>query len=237
MVLFIPSVERDGVTPIDQQQWVDAALEMFGRVFGGATAYPKAKGVWRDDEAGGTLVVDEPVVVHCYTTPAAIESAANLAELGSFCRRMGREARREKSAWSLGTSTSPSATSWRSRRMKTQLDMDKIARGLGAQRRGKVTAPGGYFGALQLLAEVKARFRVPAGGGRPTDPRWTERRLVPLAPRTLERLEEITAKVREHGVANLEPMQLAALLLEKTTEQLSRDEAEELVRTQRRASR
>jgi hypothetical protein len=31
-VLFVPSVERDGTTPIDQQHWVDAALEMFGRV-------------------------------------------------------------------------------------------------------------------------------------------------------------------------------------------------------------
>jgi len=59
--------------------------------------------------------------------------------------------------------------------------------------------------------------------------RWTERRLVPLAPRTLERLEEITAKIRSHGAVNLEPMQVAALLLERTTEQLSGDEAEELV--------
>lgn len=92
MVLFVPSVERDGATSIDQQRWVDAALEMFGRVFGGATAYPKAKGIWRDDERGGALVTDEPVVVHCYTTPADIESARNLAELGEFCRRMGREA-------------------------------------------------------------------------------------------------------------------------------------------------
>jgi len=33
--------------------------------------------------------------------------------------------------------------------VKMQLDMDKIARGLGAERRGKVTASGGYFGALQ----------------------------------------------------------------------------------------
>jgi hypothetical protein len=41
-VLVIPSVERDGTTPIDQQHRVDAAWEMFGRVFGGATAYPKA---------------------------------------------------------------------------------------------------------------------------------------------------------------------------------------------------
>jgi hypothetical protein len=93
IVLFVPSVERDGKTPIDQNRWVEAALEMFGRTFGGATAYPKAKGIWRDDERGGALVRDEPVVVQCYTTPAQIEDAANLAALGNFCRKMGREAR------------------------------------------------------------------------------------------------------------------------------------------------
>jgi hypothetical protein len=92
-VLFVPSVERDGTTPIDQQHWVDAALEMFGRVFGGATAYPKAKGIWRDDDRGGALVMDEPIVVHCYTTPLDIEDPKNLAQLGRFCRTMGREAR------------------------------------------------------------------------------------------------------------------------------------------------
>jgi hypothetical protein len=83
---------RDGTTPIEQDRWVDAALEMLGRVFGGATAYPKAKGIWRDDERDGALVKDEPVVVHCYTTPADIEETGNLAELGSFCRTMGRNA-------------------------------------------------------------------------------------------------------------------------------------------------
>ena len=114
--------------------------------------------------------------------------------------------------------------------MKAQLDMEKIAKGLGAVRRGKVPATGGYFGAMQLLADIEARLRVPAGGGRPTDPRWTERRLIPLAPATLKRLEEIMATVREHGGVSVEPMQLAALLLERTTEDLSEDEAEELVR-------
>jgi hypothetical protein len=93
VVLFVPSVERDGVTSIDQDHWVDATLETFGRVFGGATAYPKAKGVWRDDERGGALVRDAPVVVHCYTTPADIQNDGNLAELGAFCRKMGHEAR------------------------------------------------------------------------------------------------------------------------------------------------
>jgi len=120
--------------------------------------------------------------------------------------------------------------------MKTQLDMDKIAKGLGAKRRGKVPAGGGYFGAMQLLADIEVRFRVPSGGGRPTDPSWTERRLLPLAPKTLKKLEEISARFREHGM-NVEPMQLAALLIEKTAEQLSEEEAENLVRPKRRASR
>jgi hypothetical protein len=93
VVMFVPSVERDGKTPVDQPYWVGAALEMFGRVFGGATAFPKAKGVWRDDERGGVLVLDEPVVMHCYTTTADAQSSENLAELGRFCRRMGREAK------------------------------------------------------------------------------------------------------------------------------------------------
>jgi hypothetical protein len=51
--------------------------------------------------------------------------------------------------------------------MKPQLDMDRIARGLRAQRRGKITAPGGYVGAIELLADIEARFGVPPGGGRP----------------------------------------------------------------------
>jgi hypothetical protein len=117
----------------------------------------------------------------------------------------------------------------------SNLDMNKIARGLGAQRRGKVTASGGHFGALQLAADVAAQFRVPTGGGRATDPRWTERRLVPLAPRTLRRLDEITAKVREHSGVRVEPMQLAALLLEKTTEGLSEADAEALISSRPRA--
>ncbi len=120
--------------------------------------------------------------------------------------------------------------------MKLRLDMNKIAKGLGAQRRGTVAASGGYFGDLQLLADVAERFRIPPGGGRASDPGWTERRLDRLAPRTLKRLKEITLKIREHGGANLAPMQLAALLLEKTTKRISEDAAEALVASSRRAS-
>ena len=110
--------------------------------------------------------------------------------------------------------------------MKSRLDMDKIAKGLGAQRRGKVLAESGYFGSLQLLADIKERFRVPAGGGRPTDRYWAERRLIPLAHRTLRHLERLAAKIRQHGNVTLEPMQLAAILVEKSAETLNEKEAD-----------
>jgi hypothetical protein len=113
--------------------------------------------------------------------------------------------------------------------MKKKLDMGKIAKGLGAERHGKVCAEGGYFGAIGLLAEVQARFRVPQRGGRATDPAWTERRLVALAPATLRRLGALAARVGKRGGVQLAPMQLAALLLEQTAKRLGEEDAEALL--------
>jgi len=45
-----------------------------------------------------------------------------------------------------------------------KLDMSKIVKAFGAERHGKVCAKGGYFGAMALLADVQARFRVPQNG-------------------------------------------------------------------------
>jgi hypothetical protein len=123
-----------------------------------------------------------------------------------------------------------------SAKMKTRLDMNKIAKGLGAQRRGKVATSEGYFGAMQLLADV-AIFasgcrRAAAGKGSRLDGKAAG-----SARANRETLEEIRVKVREHSGTSLEPMQLAALLLERTTERLSEDEAEELLSSRRRASR
>ena len=98
--------------------------------------------------------------------------------------------------------------------MKPKLDMDKIAKGIGAQRIGKVRASGGYFGAVQLAAEVAERFQIPPGGGRATDPRWTERRLIPLSPETLRRLEEMAHQL------HVAPLQIAAILLERSVDSI-----------------
>lgn len=113
--------------------------------------------------------------------------------------------------------------------MKPKLNMDKIVKRLGGQRRGTVTATGGYFGALELAAEVTERFRVPVQGGRATDPSWTERRQLPLRPETLDRLEQLVAKIRARGGRDVHPMQLAALLLEKVTKDVKDDDAVNIV--------
>ena len=54
--------------------------------------------------------------------------------------------------------------------MSATLDMERIAKELGVERRGKVSAHGGYFGALQLAAEVAAsRSRVSEGTPSPNE--------------------------------------------------------------------
>jgi hypothetical protein len=90
LVLFIPSHDRDGGA-IDQQFWVGEALRVLGEQFGGATAFPQGRGVWRDDAQGGKLHFDEPVVVQCYTAADALELKAD--QLREFLVRMGTGAR------------------------------------------------------------------------------------------------------------------------------------------------
>ncbi len=90
LVLFIPSKDRDD-QPIDQAFWVTETLNALGSLFGGATAFPQGKGVWRVDGQGGKLLFDEPVIVQCYTGETVLEQ--KLPELRHFLHRMGREAR------------------------------------------------------------------------------------------------------------------------------------------------
>jgi hypothetical protein len=89
IVLFLPNKDRDG-NDIDHEFWVTGALETLGRLFRGATAYPRARGVWRDDERGGALRFEEPTIVTCYADPRAMTSSAR-SELRAFLHRMGRE--------------------------------------------------------------------------------------------------------------------------------------------------
>ncbi|HVX12056.1 MAG TPA: hypothetical protein VHC22_12820 [Pirellulales bacterium] len=88
LVLFIPSVDRHS-KPIAQNKWVEEALKVLGELFGGATAFPKGRGVWRDDARGGVLVYDKPVVIQCYTSESLLSRVAG--SLKEFLVRMGKE--------------------------------------------------------------------------------------------------------------------------------------------------
>lgn len=88
LVLFIPSADRNQKS-VAQDVWVEEALAVLGQLFGGATAFPRARGVWRDDARHGALVFDEPVVIQCYTNSKLIE--ANAAKLREFLVRMGTQ--------------------------------------------------------------------------------------------------------------------------------------------------
>lgn len=90
LVLFIPSHDRAGQR-VDQDYWVGEALRALGELFGGATAFPQGRGVWRDDAQGGQLHFDEPVVIQCYTAAELIEERAD--QLRDFLFRMGTEAK------------------------------------------------------------------------------------------------------------------------------------------------
>ena len=91
VVLFVPSVDRDG-KPIDHEKWVDETLTVFATLFRGATAYPRGRGMWRDDDRGGKLVVDEPTMVISYVE-RKLMNPRNLKVLRRFLHRLGRKGR------------------------------------------------------------------------------------------------------------------------------------------------
>ncbi len=88
--IFIPSVDRAGhVISEGQSYWVEECLSLMGTLFGGATAFPPARGVWRDDESED-LIYDNTVIVFSYVSEDDLtgESGHKLRE---FLMRLGRE--------------------------------------------------------------------------------------------------------------------------------------------------
>ena len=105
-----------------------------------------------------------------------------------------------------------------------RLDQRALARNLGSRVRGPVAARPGYFGALQLADEVRRRFKAPAGGGRARDPQWTTKRLMPVRPETLTRLQALAEEVSRLVHHRVDPLQVAAVLLERDLEHFTDQE-------------
>jgi hypothetical protein len=109
------------------------------------------------------------------------------------------------------------------------LDHVRLSRNLGSKIQGRVSAGAGFFGALQLAESVRRRFRPPASGGRARDPKWTMKRLIPVRPETLARLEKLAAEVSDLVDYRVEPLQVAAILLERDLQDPSERDLVEVV--------
>lgn len=105
-------------------------------------------------------------------------------------------------------------------------DTEAIAKALGAARIVDLQRPSsqGPLDLLELRAEVHRRLR--STGGRPTDPDWGMRRLVPFRREGWQELERLAADCGRQG-QSVSPSQLAALLIEWGLEGLRKPSAAE----------
>jgi hypothetical protein len=76
----------------------------------------------------------------------------------------------------------------------------------------------GAFGMTALASTLRERLEPSAGKrpGRPSNPAWSKRPKVPMAPETEQRLKEL-AHLLSAGERQVSPMQVAALILERAT--------------------
>lgn len=87
VILFIPSHARDKSRLKDQAGWASDALELMGKLFGGATGFTNLRGIWRDDENDGKLLDDEPIMIQSLAKREDVEDQAKMHELANFLKR------------------------------------------------------------------------------------------------------------------------------------------------------
>lgn len=91
IILFVPS--HDSSDPpkqlTNQDQWADAALKLFGRLYRGATALEALRGVWVDDD--GRELFDKPILIQSLAKREDAENEEKLDELATFARRLRQE--------------------------------------------------------------------------------------------------------------------------------------------------
>ena len=98
-------------------------------------------------------------------------------------------------------------------------NVDAVAKKLGATVVGTVPDySAGAFGMAALANTLRERLEPSIGKrpGRPSNPAWSKRPKVPMAPETEQRLKEL-AHLLSEGERQVSPMQVAALILEQAT--------------------
>src|SRR5262245_53414684 len=91
VIVFIPSQARDNTRVADQDQWASEALDLRGKLYGGATGFKDLVGIYRDDD--GELLTDEPIMIQSLANREDVEKKENIEELAAFLKRMGKQTR------------------------------------------------------------------------------------------------------------------------------------------------
>jgi hypothetical protein len=89
-ILFIPSHARNKEQLRDQDRWASEALELMGRLFGGATGFTGLAGIWRDDENDGQLLDDKPIMIQSLARREDVSDPVKIEELAAFLKNMGK---------------------------------------------------------------------------------------------------------------------------------------------------
>ena len=84
VIIFIPSHARDKSRLKDQAEWASQALDLMGRLYGGATGFPGLAGIWRDDENGGQLLDDKPIMIQSLAKREDVEDRRRSANWRLF---------------------------------------------------------------------------------------------------------------------------------------------------------
>jgi hypothetical protein len=74
LILFVPSADRAGKNLTNQDEWKRLAMEFFGGHCGGATAMPRAEGIWRDDENNAAVASEVAARVLFYRHGASVDT-------------------------------------------------------------------------------------------------------------------------------------------------------------------
>src|SRR5262245_12514456 len=86
VILFVPSHARDHSKIKDQDRWSSQALELMGKLYGGATGFTGLSGIWRDDENNGKLLEDKPIMIQSLAKREDVEDQDKISELATFLK-------------------------------------------------------------------------------------------------------------------------------------------------------
>jgi hypothetical protein len=92
--IFIPSHDRKNIELADQKIWAGQALDLFGKLFGGATSFNNLSGIYQPAKTDEPLY-DQPIMIQSLTPASRIMDESHLLELSDFCHNMGKKTNQE----------------------------------------------------------------------------------------------------------------------------------------------